>query len=327
MDILFKCLHGSHLYGTQNSNSDKDFKVIFNHDLESLIINPYECNRTKNNILNEETAFFSSKKYAIMLKQQQTIALEMLFSPPSNWIEFHSDWERLKDNTEKCVSKNILPFTGYAKEQARMYSTKGYTYTAIKELYTDINEFMMQLPDTIKNSIKAAYYIESPGFKLLLDTNPTIIELGVKYLNKTSTPIHYTKIINKQFENHLPLKEWHDRLDLLVQSFGDRTRKAAVEGMDRKAMSSAVRIICEAIELLETGKLTFPRPEVDLLREIRYNESVTYEQTADIISKLHDKLILKVAPVSKLKDHPDEEYIDSWFMAAQKQAILNDYCL
>jgi hypothetical protein len=325
MDILFKCLHGSHLFGTQNESSDKDYKIVICHDLDSLIINPWETDRTKDVDKNEESEIFSVKRYATMLKQQQTVALEMLFAPPSHWVEFHSAWEVLQNNREKCISKNILPFVKYAKEQARLYSEKGNSYSVMHLLYEDIHNFMYSLPSSMWPSIKAHEYVKSPNFIRLVNDNPTVLSFGVKYLNKSSQPTPYTMILNKQFENHIPVKEWHDRIKALVNSFGERTRKAAAEGMDRKAMSAAVRIIYEAIELLTTGKLTFPRPEVDLLREIRYNEAFSYEQTSELISNLHDKLLLEVAPMSKLQATPDETYLTQWYVTTQSDYILDEY--
>ena len=65
----------------------------------------------------------------------------------------------------------------------------------------------------------------------------------------------------------------------------------------------------EAIELLEHGRLTFPRPEVKLLNSIRHNETpFTY------ITFLHKHLqyILEQAYINCafLPENPDNEYAE-----------------
>ena len=56
----------------------------------------------------------------------------------------------------------------------------------------------------------------------------------------------------------------------LVDEFGERARQAErSEGVDWKALSHAVRVGRQAIELLGTGRITFPLPDADRLRRIK----------------------------------------------------------
>jgi predicted nucleotidyltransferase len=50
---------------------------------------------------------------------------------------------------------------------------------------------------------------------------------------------------------------------------GQRPELEAQFGYDSKAASHLIRLMYEGIELMNTGRLTFPRPEKDLLLEIR----------------------------------------------------------
>lgn len=50
---------------------------------------------------------------------------------------------------------------------------------------------------------------------------------------------------------------------------GKHGQRDDIQGYDTKAAMHMIRMMHECLELLTTGKMTFPRPEVDLLMEIR----------------------------------------------------------
>jgi hypothetical protein len=80
------------------------------------------------------------------------------------------------------------------------------------------------------------------------------------------------------------------------------------EGIDWKALSHAVRVASEAIELLNTGKITFPRPDKDLLLAIKTG-AMEYKEVEKIIEQglidleiAQEKSILRSEPDWKKAD-------------------------
>lgn len=55
------------------------------------------------------------------------------------------------------------------------------------------------------------------------------------------------------------------------------------EGVDWKALSHAVRITEQVLELCSTGKMTFPRPNADFLRDMK-NGKMTLEEATDYLN-------------------------------------------
>ena len=97
----------------------------------------------------------------------------------------------------------------------------------------------------------------------------------------------------------------------ILDEYGHRAYKASLSGgKDYKSLSHAVRIASEAIELLTTGKITFPRPDAELLKKIK-TEQMPYEQVAEMIEQglvdLHE-----AHEKSTLRDEPDREWAQNF---------------
>ena len=66
------------------------------------------------------------------------------------------------------------------------------------------------------------------------------------------------------------IKHAREVIQNLLEGYGQRARAAERnEGVDWKALSHAVRVAHEAIELFDTGRITFPRPEAPHLLAIK----------------------------------------------------------
>src|SRR6185369_4023115 len=81
-------------------------------------------------------------------------------------------------------------------------------------------------------------------------------------------------------------------LNRLDENYGHRARMAATnEGIDWKALSHAVRVGKEAIELLNTGEIIFPRPDAELLLKIKLGQ-LAYAEVAELIEQVFEDLLV-----------------------------------
>lgn len=322
--IVFSGLAGSRLYGVANEDSDFDFKTVYAHNLDGLILNEKDTDRTKDKSVNSETEWFSLRKLAALLSQNQTVAIELLFMPQSHIITTSAAWEELIENRDKIISKNIMPFVGYARNQARLYSVKG-----------DRLEFLHRIKEVVEK-FKAEEVIDpqKPTCEGITDylhgfTNCDIWEdKDFISFETRKTPNgkdnHMVIILGKCFEEFCTPDLWLERIETQINKYGERAEMAEDnDGHDLKATYHAVRIIQEAMDLLDTGKLIFPRPEVKLLREIRSGK-YDYRYTCDLIQAMTVELESKML-ISKLQKYPDKQWINSWALRYQRAYVVDDF--
>ena len=325
MKTVFKSIHGSHLFGTNYTGSDVDKKVVFAHSLSELITGADDCFREHE---PDDVENFSIKKFSQLLHQQQTNAIEMLFTPDEFILETSPAWEELRANKHRLVSKNILPFVGYAKKQARVYSSKGNSLNMLTALNADLKEWLSK--NTITDDTRAIEYTDSDicskGLDNIMIEYPQLLSRGEKF-STVGEPIPYIDVLNKQFECFVSIKEWAYRIQKMIDTYGNRAKSAAENGaFDRKAMYHAWRIVDEAIELLEAGSLILPRPAnaLVIMRAIRFDDAVSFEEAQNLLIDRYDHLMEKALPNSTLQADTNKQYIQDWFKQAQYEYIKRE---
>jgi hypothetical protein len=124
-----------------------------------------------------------------------------------------------------------------------------------------------------------------------------------------STLSKYLQVNNRKCEFNAKVSYALAMYNKILDEYGSRAKKAHLNGgVDWKALSHAVRVNNEAIELLTTSIITFPRPDRELLVNIKTGQ-IPYNQVAEIIEKgLVD--LLEAQKNSKLREVPDYEFIN-----------------
>jgi len=315
-EIVARILAGSRLYGTNGPTSDYDEKIVFAHSLDALIEGAKDCDRAKDAAINTEYEYFSVMKFASLLIQNQTGVVEMLFAPESNVIQTSPAWKELQENRHRIVSKHILPFVAYCKNQAHIYSNKGNRLTFLEDLLDLVNVF------------KTRYDCDTgEGFiEFISNTYPEFTQKHIEcnYLAFIDSKagdrnIQVLEFLGKCVEETAPISIWIERITNAISKYGDRARVAGKNMYDLKASYHAYRIASEAIELLEYGNLTFPRPEVDTLLAIR-DGKVKYDVFCASLQELIAG-IDSLVTTSNLPDKPDNHYISRWAMKTQRNYI------
>ena len=326
MKTIFKSIHGSKLYGTDHAGSDTDYKVVYAKSLSELITDAPDCYREQT---PNDTEFFSLRKFCLLLGQQQTNAIEMLFTPENLILETSPAWDQLRANKHRLVSKNILPFVGYAKQQARVYSEKGNSLNMLNELLADLNRWQMY--HVVSDDTKAWEYTDGNLASIALDRlcekYPEMISRGEKHDNVGDT-VDYYQILDKQFECLVSFKEWKTRVELMISRYGERAKSAAKDGaFDRKAMYHAVRIIDEAIELLDTGELIFPCDHASVYCNLRFDETVRFEWAQEYLTERYKHLMEVSLPKSTLHEDIDKNFLNGWLLSTQRDVVRKELLL
>ena len=116
------------------------------------------------------------------------------------------------------------------------------------------------------------------------------------------------------------VREAHKMYQRVVDEYGARARKAADnDGLDWKALSHAVRVATEALELFATGEITFPLSNAEHLRHIKLG-LVPYPEVGNEIETLLDR-VEQAAVTCSLRETPNQDFIDRTVREAYRQRI------
>lgn len=319
MNKIVEMKFGSHLYGTQTPESDVDIKGIYIPTAREIVLGTYRrtVNSSRKKAQNErntkddvDTEFFSLDRFLELLAEGQTVALDMLFGIRDSDVLTPRGVEIIADiraNLDKLLTKNINAFIGYARQQAARYGVKGSRMDALKRSL----EVLDSLPqhDTLsEHDIIWAALLESSKNLVSLENTALIDIATIRTPNGKDEP--HLQICGRKFPMHAKIGYTKQIVKRILDEYGSRAQKAHLAGgKDFKALSHAVRVNSEAVELLTTGKITFPRPDADVLLKIKTMQ-MRYEDVAELIetgvARLHD-IHLK----SRLPERHDQSYIDN----------------
>ena len=307
---------GSHVYGTNTPKSDEDFKVVFIPNVRDILLQ--RATKTSRNHSTGDSADknvagdvdveeFSLHGYLKLLCDGQTVALDMLFVPDEHILETTFEWSWLCAERESFISRNVAPFVGYCRAQANKYGIKGSRMAAAKAAM----EFFNSLPARdLQQGGQARIRDFEDQLAPLLEMEHVGIEL--RYNTEGHETKHFS-VCGKMAAFSLPISQALRMYEGLWQRYGERSRQAMNnDGIDWKALMHARRICDQAIELLDTGKITFPRPNADDLLKIRLGER-PYSEVAEEIEEGMVELEIAMAK-SKLQDKPNRARAENFIM-------------
>jgi hypothetical protein len=290
MDIktMVRMRFGSHLYGTNTPQSDLDIKAVYLPSARDILLQRVKPAVTghrekgrgeKNTADDTDFEAYSPAKFLDLLSEGQTVALDMLFAPPSAMLEQpHALWVDIQALAPKLFSKKTTAFVGYCRQQARKYGVKGERLAAVRRALEGLNDIEARYGSNEKLGMA------SDELGALASSSPL---LGIVQLpHADGTMATYFDVAGKKAIFSASIKAARAMAQNLFDEFGDRTRAAeANQGIDWKAMLHAVRIARQAVEFLETGRVTFPRPEAAHLLAIKRGE-VAYLRVGEEIENL-----------------------------------------
>jgi hypothetical protein len=304
-NLICEIKFGSHLYGTSTPTSDEDFKGIFLPSLEEILLgripkvaSTTPRDDTRKNLPGEvDCEYYSLHHFLRLATQGQTVAVDMLFAPET--MTFSSDelgwvWERIVAHRSKFLSKNMKAFIGYARGQAAKYSLKG-------ERLNKLTSFYGVLEGAAEVALLSSVWDKLPKDDERQGPHCRELQIAGKWYGETTSIDTVKASIERQ-----------------ISRYGKRAHAAAdAEGVDWKALSHAVRVSKELIELLSFGQVAFPLADAPLLLAIKKGE-VSLEAVQDILDR--DLAFIELqTPQSRLPDQVDEKWVDDFLMSIVRQ--------
>lgn len=282
---LYVAESGSKLHGTSTPDSDIDYKgivlpnkqkhVFFKEGKQpsSFDLGTNKSDKTPNTKEDVDCDFYTIENFFNSLAKGESNAIELLFSMFSeeNIIDQYKPFTTwCKRNYKSLISSNPKSFVGFATGQAKRYNVKGHRYKELVEL--------IDIVDTVIKAMDEPLTIEDPRVKRPLKThiNKTMKWKYIKFTQADSPrgvegDWTYLEVLGKLYTPGMKVTELMGHLVNMEKSFGNRVKNTD-EGIDWKALSHAVRASTSMVELLETGKITYPLANAKDLLAIKLGE-------------------------------------------------------
>jgi hypothetical protein len=272
--VLYITKVGSVLHGTSSTESDVDYSAIVMPSIRSLVLgHPFKTISVVTDTV--DITLSPLENFLTNLTKMEANSVELLFSMFANHVVYQTpEVDILKQDCPGTITANVKRFTGFAMNMAFRYSQKGHRLQEVEELY----DFLVDRSNQLSKSKRKTATIDSIGIEEF--------SVGKKYINivELESPdgsvATYLKLINAHYILSSKINYVLSATKQLMQMFGTRSHEAKEnKGVDRKAFSHALRAILQAKELISTGRLTFPVPEVDRIRGVKFGNHSNEELT------------------------------------------------
>ena len=306
MKLIVKMNFGSHLYGTDTENSDKDYKGIFMPTKKQVLLGKIpksyneqtkKGNDTKNTSNDIDTEIYSLHYFIELACQGQTVALDMLHAPDNMIITSSLIWRNIVAQKEKFYTRNLKAFIGYARRQAAKYGIKGSRLNTAEQVIKYLkklneNTQLLEVWDTLPQG-EHIYYLDQ----------------------KTPNGLRQYQVVGKVFQETVRIGYVLPILEKFYNEYGKRAQLAAEnKGIDWKAVSHALRAAYQTKQILTENTISFPLKEAPYLIQVKQGEK---DYTTNVVPKLEGLMdeIEELVKVSTLPEKVNRKYWESFLIA------------
>lgn len=336
---LFQVPFGSHLYGTNTPSSDYDFKVVCLPSFEDLLMNKKLTNRVvkpdgwkegdKMRADEEEREYIPLQVFLDQFFEGQTYAVEIAFAVLSDMhtmlershgelastsAESHRVQRWMQELVDRFLTRDVKKMVGYAVSQSQQYGLKTERYNSLVEgrdiIVSKFKGTPMMSDKLIQHMMVVDYLAQLNYFH-----HDTIMNA-----NGGTESAPALNVGGKQFPLTTKWRTVLESIEKSIQNYGNRVTGHAGQPTDWKALSHAIRIGEQILELLDKGRIEFPRSNAKYLLEVKQGK-VELQDAIDYLTKIFNCLDTAVA-VSNLQDRTPELEADFYEF---KLALLREY--
>ncbi len=315
--IILLGLGGSYAYGTNNENSDIDFRGITLNMPSDLIglteFEQYEDNKT-------DTVIYSFNKIVKLLLECNPNTCEILGLNENQYLIKNQLGQELLNNKGIFLSKRaVKSFGGYASAQLRRLQN------AIARDTMPQPEKEVHILNSVKNALE--------DFQLRYENfDKGSIRL---YIDKSQNQELDTEIFVDANYKHLPLRDYENMWAVMhnvvkdYDKIGKRNKKKDDNHLNKHAMH-LIRLFMMAVDILEKGEINTNRTnDLKLLMKIRnggfQREDKSFDKEFYDILIHYEELLNKAARISILPNNPDMEKVEAFVEYINRRAIQGDY--
>lgn len=315
--IILLGLGGSHAYGTNNTNSDIDFRGITLNSTSDLLgltsFDQYEDNNT-------DTVIYSFNKIVKLLLECNPNTCEILGLDEDQYLIKTSLGQEIIDNKNLFLSQRAAKsFGGYASAQLR-------------RLQNAIARDSMPQPNReqhIFNSVKNALDDFNRRYENSVQGNINL------YIDDAVTEGFAKEIFVDANYTHFPLREYEkmfSTMNAVIREYdkiGKRNKKKDDNHLNKHAMH-LIRLFMMAIDILDNEIIKTHRgDDLELLLKIRnggfQNEDHTFSTEFYDILTHYEKELERATNETSLPENPDMEKVSTFVEYVNRKVINGDY--
>lgn len=270
-NIIFRGIAGSKLFGTENEYSDTDLKEVYIPNGKDILLNTFiPYNEKTISGLKDKSSIIETSSYAVNyfldnLYKGDLRSIEIIFTPEDKILHKTKEWDEIIKNKDLLINPQIPTFVKFAQSTLSKFNSKA-------ERIKMLNNILQVFKDNKDHKI----LFES------LEQIKKIDESKIKFDNK------FLFFNNKKFPIMNSNNEFISFIHKELNQYSDKTLSYK-DNIDWRSLGHAARIIDEALEYLESGKIIFPRYNADWLKNIK-KEIVPVEQIIDFITDKIDNI-------------------------------------
>lgn len=315
--IILLGLGGSYAYGTNNENSDIDFRGI-TLNLPSDLLGLTEFEQYED--AATDTVIYSFNKIIKLLLECNPNTIELLGLDEDQYLIKTALGQELLENKSLFLSKRAAKsFGGYAGAQLRRLQN------AIARDSMPQQEREQHIYHSVKNALE-----DFRRKHEMLDKGDIHI-----YIDRSDKPELETEIFLDVAYQHLPLRDYENMLSTMnsvvrnYDKLGKRNRKKDDNHLNKHAMH-LIRLFMMAIDILEKGEIrTHRKDDLELLKSIRrgdfQQEDKTFSEAFYQLLSEYERKLEEATLHSNLPDNPDMEKVERFVEAVNKRAIEEDF--
>ena len=316
-NLIMKCLFGSHLYGLQTPNSDKDYKGIYLPEKDNLLLGNYAKHysqstgddKSKNTADDIDVEIFSLPYFIELACKGETVAIDMLHAKD---CMFESDlcniWFEILKQRTKFYTKDMKSYVGYARKQANKYGVKGSRMGDVEKVINWL-KFSKNEEQRFTTTIRQVY-----------TQLPTSEFIKLVRQDTKQGELKFYEICGRKYQDTLTLEQLLVHAQGIYDEYGDRAKMAKLDlGVDWKAVSHALRASYQMLGILKDGDFDYPLPQTEFLLAVKTGQlNFVNEVQPELESVI--QTIEKLAESSSLPNKVDRAYWDKWLLE-----VYNDY--
>ena len=315
--IILMGLGGSYAYGTNNENSDIDFRGI-TLNLPSDLLGLTEFEQYEDD--GTDTVIYAFNKIVKLLLECNPNTIELLGLDEDQYLIKTTLGQELLDHKSLFLSKRAAKsFGGYASAQLRRLQNALARDSMAQE------ERERHIYNSVKNALE-----DFQRKNQMFDKGNIRI-----YIDQSENPEMETELFVDADYKHLPLRDYENMLGVMnsvirdYDKIGKRNKKKDDNHLNKHAMH-LVRLFMMAIDILEKGEIrTHRTDDLELLKSIRRGDfqkaDGTYQKEFyDLLSDYEKRLEVATAKTT-LPDNPDMEKVEKFVEYVNRKAIEGDF--
>lgn len=311
--VVLLGIAGSHAYGTNNENSDVDFRgITLNAPSDILGLTSFEQYEDE----KTDTVVYAFNKIIRLFLECNPNTIELLGLDEDQYLILTPIGQEILDNKSIFLSKRAAKsFGGYAEAQLRRLQN------ALARDHMPQQEREAHIYHSVKNAL------DDFNRKNEWTKNGTLR----LYIDYSDNPDFETEIFVDADYKHLPLRNYVDMYSCMTNvirdydRIGKRNRKKDDNHLNKHAMH-LIRLFLMGIDILEKGEIRTHRVnELDLLQGIRrgdfMKEDGTYSKEFYDTLEHYENRLSEAMLHSCLPDNPDMEKVEAFVEHINRMSI------